>query len=166
MGLVAPWHVGSSRTRDGTRVPCIGRCILNHCATREVPSVFKTEVIPSFPLNFMILILLKVISSHFVKCPSNWICSMLSIFPPVISPILYSFYCIPLVSTWCLLFSVLLFPLLSINILRWDILRVCKILISTQLYPLIFASFSVFCHINFTMMIAYLCLTPLFCLHL
>ena len=36
-GLVAPWHVGSSRTRARTRVPCIGRRILNHCATREVP---------------------------------------------------------------------------------------------------------------------------------
>ena len=36
-GLVAPWHVGSSRTRARTRVPCIGRQILNHCATREVP---------------------------------------------------------------------------------------------------------------------------------
>ena len=37
-GLVAPRHVGSSRTRARTRVPCIGRWILNHCATREVPS--------------------------------------------------------------------------------------------------------------------------------
>ena len=36
-GLVAPWHVGSSQTRDGTCVPCIGRRILIHCATREVP---------------------------------------------------------------------------------------------------------------------------------
>ena len=36
-GLVAPQHVGSSRTRDRTHVPCIGRWILNHCATREVP---------------------------------------------------------------------------------------------------------------------------------
>ena len=36
MGLVAPWHVGSSQTRAQTRVPCIGRWILNHCATREV----------------------------------------------------------------------------------------------------------------------------------
>ena len=36
-GLVALWHVGSSRTRARTRVPCIGRRILNHCATREVP---------------------------------------------------------------------------------------------------------------------------------
>ena len=38
MGLIAPQHVGSSRTRDRTHVPCIGRWILNHCATREVPS--------------------------------------------------------------------------------------------------------------------------------
>ena len=28
--------MGSSWTRDGTRVPCIGRRILNHCATTEV----------------------------------------------------------------------------------------------------------------------------------
>ena len=35
MGLAAPWHAGSSQTRARTRVPCIGRQILNHCATRE-----------------------------------------------------------------------------------------------------------------------------------
>ena len=34
-GVVAPRHVGSSQTRARTRVPCIGRQILNHCATRE-----------------------------------------------------------------------------------------------------------------------------------
>ena len=34
-GLVAPRHVGSSQTRARTRVPCIGRQILNLCATRE-----------------------------------------------------------------------------------------------------------------------------------
>ena len=38
-GLVAPRHAGSSWTRARTRVPCIGRWILNHCATREVPSI-------------------------------------------------------------------------------------------------------------------------------
>ena len=32
---VAPRHVGSSQTRARTRVPCIGRQILNHCATRK-----------------------------------------------------------------------------------------------------------------------------------
>ena len=34
-GLVALLHVGSSQTRALTRVPCIGRQILNHCTTRE-----------------------------------------------------------------------------------------------------------------------------------
>ena len=34
-GLAAPRHVGSSQTRARTRLPCIGRQILNHCATRE-----------------------------------------------------------------------------------------------------------------------------------
>ena len=34
-GLVARQHVGSSQTRARTRVPCIGRGILNHCTTRE-----------------------------------------------------------------------------------------------------------------------------------
>ena len=37
--LVAPQDIGSSRTRAQTHVPCIGRRILNHCATREVPSL-------------------------------------------------------------------------------------------------------------------------------
>ena len=32
-GLVALRHVASSQTRAWTRVPCIGRQILNHCAT-------------------------------------------------------------------------------------------------------------------------------------
>ena len=34
-GPVAPRHMGSSQTRARTRVPCIGRQTLNHCATRE-----------------------------------------------------------------------------------------------------------------------------------
>ena len=37
-GLVAPRHVGSSQTRARTHVPCIGRQILNHCTTRQVPA--------------------------------------------------------------------------------------------------------------------------------
>ena len=41
-GLVAPWHVGSSQTRARTRVPCISRQILNHCATRE--ALFKNSL--------------------------------------------------------------------------------------------------------------------------
>ena len=39
-GPVAPRHVGSSQTRARTRVPCTGRRILNHCATREAPVFF------------------------------------------------------------------------------------------------------------------------------
>ena len=47
-GLVAPWHVGFSRTRARTCVPCIGRWILNHCATREAPDVLTSEVLKIF----------------------------------------------------------------------------------------------------------------------
>ena len=40
-GPAAPRHVGSSQTRARTRVPCISRQILNHCATREaLPQFF------------------------------------------------------------------------------------------------------------------------------
>ena len=35
MGLAAPWHVGSSRSRDQTRVPRTVRQMLNHWTTRE-----------------------------------------------------------------------------------------------------------------------------------
>jgi len=41
MVSVAPRHVGSSQTRDQTRVPCIGRQILNHWTTREVLAIWK-----------------------------------------------------------------------------------------------------------------------------
>ena len=40
----APRHVGSSQTRARTRVPCIGRQTLNHCATREALYVFLSWV--------------------------------------------------------------------------------------------------------------------------
>ena len=39
-GLVAPQHVRSSRTRARTCVPCVDRQILNHCATRQAPTLF------------------------------------------------------------------------------------------------------------------------------
>ena len=43
--VVAARHVGSSQTRARTCVPCIGRQILNHCATREAPQMaFVTEL--------------------------------------------------------------------------------------------------------------------------
>ena len=59
-GLVAPRHVGSPQTRARTRVPCIGRQILNHCTTREAPrspffisKIFLIEVdIFQFVINY------------------------------------------------------------------------------------------------------------------
>ena len=39
-GPAAPRHVGSSQTRARTRVRCIGRQILNHCATRKPTALF------------------------------------------------------------------------------------------------------------------------------
>ena len=38
-GLVALQHVGSSQTRARTRIPCIDRQILNHCAIREAQQI-------------------------------------------------------------------------------------------------------------------------------
>ena len=35
MGLISPWYVRSSWTRDQTSVPCIAKQILNHWATKE-----------------------------------------------------------------------------------------------------------------------------------
>ena len=37
-GLIAPWHVGSSQTRNQTGVPCIARQILDHWTTGEAHS--------------------------------------------------------------------------------------------------------------------------------
>ena len=64
-GLVAPRHVGSSQTRARTRVPCIGRWILNHCATREAPQkvfMFQKYVLKYLQMNAMLFgICLKII---------------------------------------------------------------------------------------------------------
>ena len=35
-GLVAPRHMGSSQTKDRTRVPCIDRQIRSHWTTKDV----------------------------------------------------------------------------------------------------------------------------------
>ena len=51
---LAPRHVGSSQTRARTRVPCIGRQILNHCATREAP---RPPFDSDFKANNVILLL-------------------------------------------------------------------------------------------------------------
>ena len=49
VGLVAPRHVGSSWTRAQTRVPCLGRRILNHCATREAQDYTLNTYLISTP---------------------------------------------------------------------------------------------------------------------
>ena len=38
-GSVAPQHLKSSWTRDGTHVPCVGRQVPIHCSTRDVLTV-------------------------------------------------------------------------------------------------------------------------------
>ena len=51
MGFVAPWHVGSSQTRDGTCVFCIGRQILYRWATREAPHCVLIVAYEIFPAS-------------------------------------------------------------------------------------------------------------------
>ena len=42
-GAVAPQHVGSSRARGPTGVPCPVRWVLIHCSTREAPRVLSSK---------------------------------------------------------------------------------------------------------------------------
>ena len=78
MGLVAPWHVGPSWTRTQTRVPCIGRQVLNHCATREVPGhlFLITCKYLYFPVEYCFLCSKKLFSSVFL---------LFCLFPNVVS---------------------------------------------------------------------------------
>ena len=60
MDLVALGHVGSSRTRDRTCVPCIGRRILNQWTTREVPEIefeLRSSEPPETLLSYTVLCL-------------------------------------------------------------------------------------------------------------
>ena len=54
MGLVALRHVGSSWTRARTRVSCIGRRILNHCATRKPSLTFNKILWQSFHVIYIL----------------------------------------------------------------------------------------------------------------
>ena len=64
-GLVALRHVGSSQTRARTRVPCIGRQIPNHRATREAPTGrgilihYATREVPFWNFNSRLFIFLR-----------------------------------------------------------------------------------------------------------
>ena len=73
--------MGSSRTRARTHVPCIGRRILNHCATRE--ALYLSILFPRFWVAFTIITLYSFsgklpISSSFVWSggflPCSFIC--------------------------------------------------------------------------------------------
>ena len=64
-GPIAPWHVGSSQTRARTRVPCIGRQILNHCATREALNCcFDRSFFQKVGVNFKVCLLKKLATFH------------------------------------------------------------------------------------------------------
>ena len=64
MGLVALWHVDSSQTREQNHVPCVGRWILNHWTTREVPGCnFKLVFLRRWPLSKEVAILGKLVPS-------------------------------------------------------------------------------------------------------
>ena len=41
LGFIAPWHMGSSQTRNRTCVPCFGRRTFIHCTTKEVWELLK-----------------------------------------------------------------------------------------------------------------------------
>ncbi|KAJ8796197.1 hypothetical protein J1605_018139 [Eschrichtius robustus] len=65
-GPVALWHVGSSQTRARTPVPCIGRQILNNCATREALGLtFETLLYLS---SYFMLTRAKLSYQH-TNCP-------------------------------------------------------------------------------------------------
>ena len=65
-GLVVPQRVGSSQTRARTRVPCIGRQILNHCTTREVPRIAFFFFLKMFS-GFIYLFIFGCVGSSFPR---------------------------------------------------------------------------------------------------
>ena len=66
MGLVAPWHVGSSQTRAQTCVPCTGRRILDRCATREAQT-FSLLLKPSTIRTLTVVFLARLSSALYSK---------------------------------------------------------------------------------------------------
>ena len=81
MGLVVLRHVEYSQSRDQTRVPCIGRWILNHWTTREVSSIkslfcFDNSKSKHFlsPQKFLLA------SSQSLPCSPPKIAALISIF--------------------------------------------------------------------------------------
>ena len=56
-GLIALWHMGSSQVRDQTRASCMGRQILHHWATREVPCIFMWNLREELTFGFPVVII-------------------------------------------------------------------------------------------------------------
>ena len=52
--------MGSSWTGARTRVPCIGRQILKHCATREVPVAFLIKATLTDVSQYLIVVLICI----------------------------------------------------------------------------------------------------------
>ena len=75
-GLVAPRHVGSSRTRARTHVPCIGRRILNHCAIREVP---KVALLSSNSVNPLLCPLVETFSPWRLSSPNQQVSKLVKL---------------------------------------------------------------------------------------
>ena len=105
-GLAASWHVESSLTRDQTRVPCIGRQILTHCATREILCIFFScffvRVLPIMyaSLNNMSIILACLGNFFFyngimLQCitvwlgPRDWVSLLCQQFSIIFTALLY-----------------------------------------------------------------------------
>ena len=86
-GLVAPRPAGSSRTRDGTRVPCLGRKILYPWATRDAQQgvffFFFAEWTTHARKGLPALLALQALS-EFLEC----LCELCTQYP-----VLYSVLC-------------------------------------------------------------------------
>ena len=80
MGLVAPRHVESSRTRDWIHIPCIGRWVLNRWTTREV----QTWHIVGAENGFFSFFLLSAFLPHSAACkslsPLSWLGALFTVF--------------------------------------------------------------------------------------
>ena len=71
---VSPMPVGSSQTRDQTRVPCIGRWMLNHWTPREALhiDIYDHSLSPPFDINFL-LIYEVLFSSFLIALPQTFL---------------------------------------------------------------------------------------------
>ena len=68
-GPVAPQHAGSSQTRARTRVPCVGRQTLNHCATTEALQSIFLKI-----MSFDILVpIIQIQVKHYQKDSPSFI---------------------------------------------------------------------------------------------